>query len=93
VRLRVAPRRHSRSTSASRQAALVDGRLIADVIPVAPAASPLAGGADAAAVADAARGAQASSPFAAVGGALAVVLLLGLGAIRESRWRRLRSAP
>lgn len=93
VRLRVAPRRHSRSTSASRQAALVDGRLIADVTPVPPAASPLAGGADAAAVADAARGAQASSPFAAVGGALAVVLLLGLGAIRESRWRRLRSAP
>jgi PKD repeat protein len=88
---RAHPRSALSSTSASRKAALVEGRLIAsvDLRPVA-AGTLVRVGSDA--TAPAARGAGGDSPLAALAAALGVVLLFALGAARESG-ARLRSTP
>jgi hypothetical protein len=66
----------------------VSGQLISDVVPLAPSASPLVH-IVAATVASAppARRAIRASLLPAIGAALAVLLLLGLGAARELGWR------
>jgi hypothetical protein len=65
----------------------VDGRLISDVIALAPGASPLVHVVPATvASAPPARRAIGASVLPAVGAALAVLLLLGLGAGRELGW-------
>ena len=64
------------------------GRLVSDVIPVAPGASPLVHIVPATvASAPPARRAIRASTLPAVGATLAVLLLLGLGAGRELGWR------
>jgi hypothetical protein len=68
---------------------LVKGRLISDVIPLPPGASPLVQDVSApAATAPAVRPAVATTILPTLGAALAVVFLLGLGAGRELRGRR-----
>ena len=67
---------------------VVAGRLISDVVPLAPSASPLVHLVPATvASAPPARRALRASVLPALGAALAVVLLLGLGAGRELGWR------
>ncbi|MBV9802977.1 MAG: PKD domain-containing protein [Solirubrobacterales bacterium] len=66
----------------------VSGQLISDVIPLAPGASPLVRVVPATvASAPPARRALRASPLAPIGAALAIILLLGLGAGRELGWR------
>jgi hypothetical protein len=66
----------------------VAGRLISDVIPLVPGASPLVHIVPATvASAPAARRALRASVLPAIGAALAVLLLLALGAGRELGWR------
>jgi PKD domain len=91
---RPAPPRHPRRTTARRTAPpaaapVVTGRLIADVTPLAAGSRPLGHVASAgAAPAPTVRRATSSSSISAVGSALLVVVLLGLGAWRELRGRR-----
>jgi hypothetical protein len=71
----------------------VTGRLISDVTPLPPGASPLVRSVPAAlATAPAARGAVRTSILAPLGAAFAVVLLFGLGALRELHGRFDRKA-
>ena len=71
----------------------VDGRLISDVTALGPGASPLVHVVPATvASAPPARRAIRASVLPAVGAALAVLLLLGLGAGRELGWRVRRRA-
>ena len=73
---------------------VVSGRLISDVVPLAPGASPLVHVVPAAvASAPPARRALRVSVLPAIGAALAVVLLLALGAGRELGWRLGWPAP
>jgi len=90
-----APTHHRPVTTTGATGQLVTGRLIADVTPRAPGASPLvrrSPGSAAAAVA--ARRQTTASPLGAIAGGLAILLLLGLGAGRELRgpgwWRTVR---
>jgi hypothetical protein len=77
-----APSRPSRVTGPT-----VAGQLISDVTPLAPGASPLVHVVPAVATAPPARRAIRASLLPAIGAALAVLLLLGLGAARELGWR------
>jgi len=71
---------------------LVSGQLVGDVTPLAAGASPLVRLVPAAvATAPPARQAVRASLLPAFGAGLGVLLLLGLGAGRELRWRRRRS--
>jgi PKD repeat protein len=90
-----APTHARTSSTAAEPAQLVTGRLVADVIPLSPGASPLVQRSPGSAAAAPARPKPTgNSPLAVIGGGLAIVLLLGLGAGRELRgpgwWRRLR---
>jgi hypothetical protein len=68
---------------------LVDGQLISDVVPLPPGSSPLVHVTPAAATPEAAvRQASRLSAAPALGAALAVSVLLALGAGRELRGRR-----
>lgn len=72
------------------QGPVVAGRLISDVIPVAPGASPLVTtSAGPAASAPPARRALRASAMPALAGGFAVLLVFMLGATRELRWRPL----
>ena len=72
---------------------VVQGQLISDVIPLSAGASPLVHVVPATvASAPPARRALRASLLPAVGATLAVVLLLGLGAVRELGWRARRRA-
>jgi hypothetical protein len=66
----------------------VTGQLVGDVTPLPAGASPLVHAVAAQTSAPPARQATHTSRLAALAGALAVVLLLGLGAGRELRGRR-----
>ncbi len=84
-------RRHSARPQLTPSAPLVTGRLISDVTPLSPSASPLTRPAPAAAAAPAAvRQATRTSALPIVLAPLAIILLLGLGAGRELRGRRPR---
>ncbi len=89
---------HTRPSSTSAQPGqLVTGRLVADVTPLSAGASPLVQRSPgSAATAPSPPRPSATSPLAVIGGGLAIVLLLGLGAGRELRgpgwWRPLRSS-
>ncbi len=85
---RRAPARRARATAPSPAASLVTGRLISDVTTVPAGSSPLVHPAAAAAAPSQVRQATSSRSLAAPGAALAVALLLGLGATWELRGRR-----
>jgi hypothetical protein len=65
----------------------VAGQLISDVVPLPAGASPLVHVVPAVATAPPARRAIRASLLPVFGAALAVLLLLGLGAARELGWR------
>jgi hypothetical protein len=83
------PRRLSKPAQPSRSnGPTVAGQLISDVVPLAPGASPLVHLVPATvASAPPARRAIRASLLPVIGAALAVLLLLGLGAARELGWR------
>jgi PKD repeat protein len=74
--------------NAGPQAPFVSGRLIADVIPLSAAASPLVRSLPGSrGAAPPARQAIRASVLPALAGAFAVVIVFALGAVRELRWR------
>jgi PKD repeat protein len=87
---------HTRpSSTTAKSGQLVTGRLVADVTPLSAGASPLVQRSPGSAAAAPQRPRPStSSPLAVIGGGLAIVLLLGLGAGREllgpGWWRTLR---
>ena len=79
----------TRRTVTSATGTLVDGRLVSDVTPLPPGASPLVHAVPASdATAPSVRRAIQASALPVIGAIAAVVLLFTLGAGRELRWRR-----
>jgi hypothetical protein len=93
-RARVRRRVSVSSTRASPRAARVAGRLLGSFIPLPADRSPLVHEVPAAAAtAPALRRLVGPSLMPALAAGLTVALLFALGAVRELRWRRLRSRP
>jgi hypothetical protein len=67
---------------------LVTGQLIADVTPLPAGANPAAGAAGASSGAPATGGNSTATPLGVLAATAVIILLLGLGAGRELRWRR-----